>query len=63
MYVIKRDNRYMKLVNYKYSFTKFIGGAYVFRHKKVAKFELLADKGEIIVKVTRNKQGKLVEVK
>lgn len=63
MYVIKKGDRYVADANKDNSFTKFLDWAHVFDYRNTAKDASYPDKGEVIVKVSKNKQGKLVEVK
>lgn len=63
MYVIKKGKRYVANADKEVSFTRNLEKAYVSRTKINAKDLSYPDKGEIIVKVTIGKQGKLVEVK
>ena len=63
MYVIKKGNRYVAAADEKNSFTRDLDRAYVSRTKGNAIELSFSDKGEVIVKVFMDKQGKLVEVK
>lgn len=63
MYVIKKGDRYVADADKEMSFTRNINNAYMSKTKSEAKDLLYPDKGEVVVKVTVNKQGKLVEVK
>ena len=63
MYVIKKGDRYVADADKENSFTRDLNKAYVSRTKDNAKDFSYPCKGEVIVKVTVNKQGKLVEVK
>ena len=62
MYVIKKGNRYVADANLDNSFTRNINKAYVSWNKSNVKRLSNPDKGEIVVKVSRNKTGELVEV-
>lgn len=63
MYVIKKGDRYVADVDKETSFTRNLEKAYISETRSEAKDLSYPDKGEVIVKVTVNKQDKLVEVK
>ena len=61
MYVIKKGGRYVADADKDDSFTQNIDKAYMWTGRKAAQVESFPDKGEVVVKVTTNKHGKLVE--
>lgn len=64
MYVIKRGNRYVFDKMTENSYTPIIDNAAVYGLKKEAKYNCLIDclPVEDVIKVQKNKDGKLVEV-
>jgi len=56
LYVVKRDNEYLKIKMSKYRFVKDIEEAYIFDKEKTAKLYAEIEKGEVVkVDIVENK--------